>query len=184
MRPDWLTPPNLLSFARILMTPVIGWTIVERNWALALPLLFFTGISDAIDGLLARRFGWQSELGAKLDPIADKLLLACVYVALGYAGELPWWLVALVFSRDLLILLFAVYALARTRIRSFPPSVWGKLSTAFQMLLAGACTLRRALPEHALASWVEPIQWVAAALTVWSALHYGWRAAVLLRKPD
>ncbi len=111
---DWYTVPNLLTFARIFMTPWIGWAIVERNWSWALPMLFYTGMSDAVDGWLARTLKQQTALGAKLDPIADKLLLACVYLALGWCGELPWWLVGLVFARDLGILALAWYALRYT----------------------------------------------------------------------
>jgi cardiolipin synthase len=154
------------------MTPFIGWTIVERNWNLALPMLFYTGMSDAVDGWLARTLKQQTALGAKLDPIADKLLLACVYLALGWCGELPWWLIALVFTRDLMILAMAGYAMRFTAIHEFAPSIWGKISTFCQLMLAGNCTLRRAWPDSWLASLVPLFFYLTVVFTLVSGIHY------------
>jgi cardiolipin synthase len=177
-----LTLPNLLSGARLLIAPWVAWTIYARQWSLALTLLFFTGLSDAIDGFLARRFHQHSELGAKLDPLADKALLVSVYIALGAAGELPWWLVILVFARDLLILAMAGYALLRTSIRHFPPSRWGKISTFCQLMLAGSCTLRRAWPDSPLSALVPLLFTLTVIFTVVSWLHYTWTGFSLLRR--
>lgn len=164
------------------MTPVIAWTIVERNWPLALPLLFYTGMSDAVDGWLARRLRQQTALGEKLDPIADKFLLACVYISLGWCGELPWWIVVLVFARDLLILSMAAYALRFTNIRSFPPSIWGKISTFCQLMLAGSSTLRRAWPDSWLASLVPVFFTLTVVFTIASGAHYFWTGLRLMRR--
>lgn len=178
------TIPNLLTFGRIAATPLIGWAIYQRNWNLALPLLFFTGMSDAVDGFLARRFHQSSALGAKLDPLADKMLVACVFIALGWSGELPWWVVGLVFGRDLMILAMSAYGWARTSVREFPPSVWGKISTFSQLMLAGNCTLRRAWPDSWLAQLVPLFLVLTVIFTIVSGVHYLWTGWRMLRHPS
>src|ERR1700719_3742494 len=98
-----LSIPNLITLARILSVPVMVWAIVT-GWMLAAFLLFLAaGVSDAIDGYLAKRFGMTSELGAYLDPLADKALIVSIYVTLGISGDMPRWLVILVVSRDIMI---------------------------------------------------------------------------------
>lgn len=168
----WATVPNFLTIGRMALTPYIGYVIAVRNFDVALPTLFVAGMSDAVDGWLARRFHWQSRLGLFLDPIADKLLLFTVYPALGIAGELPWWLVALVLGRDLLILAAAAVAMARGWAREFPPTIWGKASTFFQLSLAGWSVLRHVWPV--LVPW--PVWEVffagTVALTIWSGVDY------------
>ena len=84
----------------------------------------------------ARKMGESSRTGAYLDPIADKILFSVIYFSLALAHAIPWWMVAMVFGRDLLILAMAAYGLLFTSIRKFPPSVWGKLSTFFQISAA------------------------------------------------
>ena len=118
------------------MVPVIAFRILNGDFRTALVLTFLAGITDVIDGFLARHYHWASRLGAWLDPLADKGLLVTLFLTLGWIGAFPWWLVALVFARDAIILLMAGVAFAFTSIRDFPPSVWGKLSTFVQL---GAC---------------------------------------------
>jgi cardiolipin synthase len=177
----WWTPPNLLSFLRILLTPWIARELLALNYPTALGLLFVSGISDAIDGWLARRCGWESRLGALLDPLADKLQIVTAYSCFGVTGALPWWLVALVFARDLLILAFAAVALAFTTLRSFPPSPWGKLSTFFQLALGGSIVLAAVLPFLPFLLLRDALFWLTVPATIWSGLHYAWTAARLLR---
>src|SRR5579883_2909018 len=109
-----------------------------RRTPRALALFAAAAVTDALDGALARRFGWTSTAGAYLDPIADKALLSGLYLTLAVTGDIPWWLVGLIFGRDLLILAAAGLALLFTRLRAFPPSLWGKVSTIFQVLTAVA----------------------------------------------
>ena len=183
---EWLLPPNLLTFARIAVTPYIGWSIARGEVRSAFPIIIAAGFSDALDGYLARRFNWGSALGEKLDPIADKFILAVAYVALWRAGIFPGWLTALVIGRDIAILVFAALALALTDIRRLPPSLWGKLSTIFQMSLAGFAILGAAFPDSTLG---HPALWfftpvlmpVTAFATIWSGLHYAWTGLRQLR---
>ena len=95
--------PNLITLARILLVPVVVWAIASGEMYFAFLLFLAAGISDAVDGFLAKRFGMKTELGAYLDPLADKVLIVSIYVALGITGVIPLWLVILVVSRDFMI---------------------------------------------------------------------------------
>ena len=95
--------PNLITLARILLVPVVVWAIATGQMQLAFLLFLAAGISDAVDGFLAKRFGMTTELGAYLDPLADKALIVSIYVTLGITGVIPLWLVILVVSRDIMI---------------------------------------------------------------------------------
>lgn len=176
----WL--PNALTAARIVLTPPVGYFLARDDARTALPLLAAAALSDAADGWLARRLKAQTALGAYLDPIADKLLAATVFAGLAAGGRLPWWLAALVLGRDALILLFAAWALRFTRLRRFPPSVWGKASTAVQFSLAVACVLGMAAPSRWLEAAVQVLIPAAALATACSGLHYGWTAVRMLRE--
>jgi hypothetical protein len=96
--------PNALTLARIILVPLIVWLIITHEMAAAFVLFVLAGLSDAADGYLAKRFGWHTELGAYLDPIADKVLLVSIYLTLGFTNHLPVWLVIAVVSRDILII--------------------------------------------------------------------------------
>ena len=122
-----------------------------------------------IDGWLARRFHWESKLGAILDPLADKLLLVCMFLALGLDGSIPWWLVSIVIGRDLLLLLGA--ACLYRRIKSFPPSKAGKLSTIIQGITVLVVLFH---------IWPWPFFVATAAITVVSGAHYFYRTFKVL----
>ena len=95
--------PNLITLARILLVPVVVWAITSGAMKTAFLLFLAAGVSDAVDGFLAKRFGMQTELGAYLDPLADKAMIVSIYVALGFVNVIPRWLVILVVSRDIMI---------------------------------------------------------------------------------
>lgn len=177
----WLTLPNLFTLARLLLAPVIVSAILHRRAFAALCIFAVAAATDVIDGYLARHLGAATAAGAFLDPIANKLLLTGVYLALALAGSVPWWLVAVIFARDLLILASAAVALLATKLRAFPPSIWGKASTFFQILTAVAFLGRDAFASPLLAASCAALVWPTLALTVWSGIHYGWRGARLLR---
>jgi cardiolipin synthase len=176
-----LKPPNLLTLARLLAAPLVAGCIVHEAYGLALVLLAVAGFTDALDGLLARRFGWSTQLGAYIDPIADKILLVTVYVSLGMAGLIPPWLVIVVLGRDLLILMVAAGALLGTQYRGFEPSVWGKLSTLVQILTGVMVLGSRVFPWPMLTLWAGNLPVITAIVTAWSGLHYAWRFAQTLR---
>lgn len=170
-----VTLPNFITTCRIALTPFVVLSILAGNCRRALLLCAVAGCSDGLDGFLARRFDWKSRLGAYLDPIADKLLLTSVYVSLGLAAMVPWWVVWLVVGRDVFILSMVVLAFAFTRYRDFPPSIAGKISTAIQIVAAlwVLATCDRAAPL---------VVWTIAAVTTCSGIDYGVRGAFMLRK--
>jgi len=170
--------PNLFTLARLVLAPFVAADILHNRYGGAIILLFAAGFTDVIDGFLARRLKESTPVGAYFDPIADKVLLSVIYISLGLGGAIPWWMVAVVFGRDVLILAMAVYGLLFTTIRKFPPSVWGKISTFFQIAAAlvvmGARAGIRAPVTLALCLMVVG--------TIVSGVHYVWRAVVLLRQ--
>lgn len=176
----WLNLPNALTFSRLVLAPFAVRALVAGEYRRALALFFVAACTDGIDGYLARKLNARTRVGAYLDPIADKVLLTATYLALGLAGQAPWWMVGLVFGRDLLILLMAAAALLFTRHRDFPPSAWGKLSTFLQILAASAIVISLAFPDLGLAGIAHALLWPMAAGTAWSGIvyiHRGWQLA-------
>lgn len=100
--------PNLLTILRILLVVPFALCMMQRDFTAALIILFIAGFTDALDGFLARYFQWRTLFGSIADPVADKILLVTAYVALGLVDQMPWWLVAVVVGRDLLIFFFAI----------------------------------------------------------------------------
>ena len=150
--------PNLITLARILSVPVMVWSIMN-GWMLAAFLLFLAaGVSDAIDGYLAKRFGMTSELGAYLDPLADKALIVSIYVTLGVSGEIPRWLVILVVSRDIMIVGAVLLAWLVGKPLPMKPLLVSKLNTAAQLVFA--CVVLATLGLRFEADWL-----VAAAMS-------------------
>jgi cardiolipin synthase len=170
--------PNLFTLARLVLAPFVASDILHDRYGRAIILLFAAGFTDVIDGFLARRFQISTRVGAYFDPIADKILLSVIYVSLGLAAALPWWMVAVVFGRDVLILAMAGYGLLFTALRQFPPSVWGKISTFFQIAAA-------LVVMGARAGIPAPVTLALALMlvaTVASGLHYVWRGMGMLSK--
>jgi cardiolipin synthase len=137
-----LTLPNVITLFRLILVPLAVWLILDARFWLAFWVFLAAGVSDAIDGWIARRFDLRSELGALLDPLADKALLMSVYVTLGAIRALPLWLVILVVARDVMImggfLLLGVLGHAPT----VRPLAVSKLNTALQIVLAAATLVR------------------------------------------
>jgi cardiolipin synthase len=172
-----LTVPNLITLLRLLFAPLVAADILDGYNRRAIALFLVAGLTDVLDGLLARKTGESTQTGAYLDPIADKILLSAIYIALGIAHAIPWWMVAVVFGRDVLILGMAAYGLLFTSIRKFPPSVWGKLSTFFQISAALMVMCSRA----GFPAPVTLAVWLMVGATAWSGIHYAWRGVNLLR---
>lgn len=125
--------PNVISALRIVAVAPTVWALLEERYALALVLFTVAGASDGLDGFLAKRFDWRSRLGAILDPLADKLLMAASYVALGVLGWLPLWLVVSVLLRDLVIIGGAVLYHLRVERLEIAPTPVSKLNTLAQI---------------------------------------------------
>jgi cardiolipin synthase len=162
--------PNLLTAARLLAAPYILYLLWTGGYRTAIVWFAIASCTDVLDGFLARRFHAGSRLGALLDPIADKVLLSGSFLTLGLKGIIPLWLMALVMGRDLMILGFAVLALARKIRRDFPPSVWGKACTAAQIAYVLFAVGHEASLTPLAVAMV--LGWIAAALTIWSGIDY------------
>lgn len=169
---SWLNLPNSLTLLRLALTPFAAAAISTAEYRRALGFLIAAGVTDMLDGFLARRFRWQTRTGAYLDPIADKLLLTATYVALAFSGAIPVWIAGLVLGRDVLILAMAGAALAFTNYREFPPSRWGKMSTAFQVAAAATTVVCLSFPSPALATASKVLLYLAAFWTAWSGVDY------------
>lgn len=173
-----LNLPNLFTLARLVLAPFIASDILHGHYGRAIIVLFAAGFTDVIDGYLARRTKTTTPAGAYFDPIADKILLSVIYISLGLARAMPWWMVAVVFGRDVLILAMAAYGLLFTSLRKFPPSVWGKISTFFQIAAA-----LMVMGAHAgIPAPVTLALCLMLLATIVSGLHYIWRAVGMLRK--
>lgn len=173
---DSLNLPNLFTFLRIVLAPFVIQSILAGQHIRALLLLVAAALTDVFDGALARGLGSTTNTGAYLDPVADKILLSGVYLAMAAARIVPWWFVALIFGRDLFILAGAGVSFLFLGRRKFPPSVWGKLCTFFQAGTAVVWMARNAAPSPTLNQLAGALLWPTAAATVWSGLHYAWRA--------
>jgi cardiolipin synthase len=167
-----LTVPNQLTFLRLAFLPVFIIAIKYDHYLIALGILVAAGLSDGLDGLLARSLNQRTPLGAYLDPIADKLLLSSSYVVLALKGKIGWWLAILVLGRDVLLLVACATILLTVGYRPFPPSIWGKAATAFEILLIVMVLVLTFWNNHLL--WVARMAcaYCVAALVVISGLHY------------
>ncbi len=126
--------PNIISIFRIILVLPIAYLLLNEAWVQALALIFIAGISDALDGFLARTFHWQSELGSILDPIADKLLLVIIFVTLAYRDVIPNWLAFIVIARDVVILGGAISYQWLTQDLKIEPLLSSKINTALQII--------------------------------------------------
>ena len=128
--------PNIITLGRILLVPVVVWAIASGQMAIAFAVFIVAGVSDAVDGFLAKRFHMTSELGALLDPLADKALLVSIYVALGIWGAIPRWIVILVVSRDIMIVSAVIVSWLFGKPIPMKPLMVSKLNTVAQVAFA------------------------------------------------
>src|SRR5579864_3665370 len=131
-----LSIPNIITLGRIILVPVIVWAIASNQMEIAFAIFVVAGVSDAVDGFLAKRFNMASELGALLDPLADKALLVSIYVALGIWGAVPRWIVILIVSRDFMIVAAVIVSWLFDKPVPMKPLMVSKLNTAAQVALA------------------------------------------------
>jgi cardiolipin synthase len=173
-----LTLANRLTILRILMTPVIIVLLLYRQLGAALALFVLAGITDGLDGFVARSRGQRTNLGMVLDPVADKLLLMSAVIVLSVLKELPRWFAIIVVSRDVILIggAFILYMFVG-RI-SLPPSWLGKLTTGFQILTVLLAMLDNFVPSFRCV--VLPVAVLALACTIGSGLQYVYRGSRLL----
>jgi cardiolipin synthase len=176
------TTPNLLTLLRICLAPFLVAAILENRYALGLSLFVAAGLTDALDGLLARLLKQRSQLGEYLDPVADKLLLSTLFLVLMHQGLIPMRVTVLVFGRDLGILIVSAILYAATGRREFSPSLLGKANTLVQVATVAAVLLNATLLQRMVTlHWVTVCEtwmlWATMALTVASGLQYAWTSA-------
>ncbi len=176
-----LYAPNQLTLLRLVFIAPVILLILYGHFRSAFILVLIAGLTDGLDGLLARKLGQQTTLGGYLDPIADKLLLTSSFVALGVSRQIPLWLVILVLSRDVIILATVPVMILTTPLRSFPPSLYGKANTAAQIGTVLLTLLSLAHPTEALRRLALSGVYCTAAFTVLSGLHYAVTTAARLR---
>jgi cardiolipin synthase len=168
------TAPNLLTLLRICLAPFLVAAILEGNFKLSFVLFLVAGLTDALDGALARWLKQRSMLGHYLDPVADKLLLSTIFLVLMHEKLIPTTVTVLVFGRDVGILLVAAILYAAVGRREFKPSIFGKANTIAQVCAVAAVLLH----QLTSAAWVVLFRTLALdatiALTVVSGLHYAW----------
>ena len=166
--------PNLLTLLRICLMPLLVSAILENRYGLSFGLFVAAGLTDALDGALARWLKQRTVLGQYLDPVADKLLLSTLFLVLTHKSLIPVTITALVFGRDVGILLVAALLYAAVGRREFNPSLFGKLNTVAQVTAVAVVLLHQIYD----ARWVVDLQKVALyatmVLTVASGLHYSW----------
>lgn len=170
-----LTIPNLLSIARMGLVPLFIIAIVDGHALQALVIFVVAGVTDALDGLIARFFGQQSTLGAYLDPAADKLLLTAAYLALALPGtsltmKIPVWVTVLVIARDVVIVIMSLVLYLASGIKSFSPTWISKLTTAVQIITVAVVLLAGVSSTLEIPSLIAI--YLTAALTIASGLNY------------
>lgn len=170
MRPE-LNLPNLITLARLLCVPFAVWLIVDGSYGAAFWVCVGAGVSDALDGYIAKRFDRRTRLGALLDPVADKALLAGVYLSLGVAGVLPAWLVVLVVLRDSLIVAGFLSIHATAAPKQVQPLFISKINTAVQIALVVFVLARLGLGADGGVVMAVLIA-AAGVTTVWSGMSY------------
>lgn len=165
--------PNIISLLRMLLVPPLAWLLWQGEYGFALLLFAIAGITDALDGYLAKRYHWSSRLGSILDPLADKLLLVTAYLTLGWLGEIPIWLVVLVVSRDLVIVAGATIYHYKVGRYDLVPTILSKLNTLAQILLILAVLLTKSLLP--LPHWIiSGFAYTVLITTLLSGVGYVW----------
>ncbi len=166
-----LNIPNFITVGRVILVPVVFWLLVSGRVQAAFYTFVLAGISDAVDGYLAKRFGWTTELGAYLDPLADKLLLVSIFVAMGVMGEMPSWLVIGVVTRDIMIIAAVMVSWLMDNPVRIRPLAVSKANTAAQLVLASTALADVGF-DLGLGTLRSILVWTTAVLTLASLAAY------------
>ena len=162
--------PNAITSTRILCVPCLIWMLFHQQFERSLVLIFVMGLSDGLDGFLARRYGWKTTLGAYLDPLADKVMLLSAFIAFVALGWVPWWLAAVIVARDVILLVGAAYYHLVTRQLKMEPLASSKINTCAQIILAVSLIYAQVWPLHA--QILNALMTVVVCTTVASGVQY------------
>ncbi len=173
--------PNIITIARIVAILPLAWLMWHKDYKAALLIAFLAGLSDGLDGFLAKRYGWQGWLGGILDPLADKFLMFCCYTIFALQGIIPLWLFILVISRDVVIVAGASYYHFKIgKIEKATPTLISKLNTVMQILLILVLLLSYSDLIN-LFSIHQALILTVGLLTLTSGLHYVWMGIIMAR---
>lgn len=162
--------PNLISILRIILVIPIAYFLWKQNYLTALLLFLFGGLSDGLDGFLARRYKWETEIGVILDPMGDKLMMLTAYLLLGWHNLLPWWLVSLVLFRDFIIILGTLLYRKFIGDAKLNPLYISKLNTVLQILLVLVIMFSQVIELNQLI--IDSVLWLVVATTLMSGYAY------------
>jgi cardiolipin synthase len=170
-----LTVATQITLLRLVLVPFVAMSILYHRYGLALIIFLISGISDLIDGVIARKFGQKTKLGALLDPMADKLLLSTSFVLLTLPASqlnvpIPLWLTVMVFGRDIMIVVGAVAIALITGFTRFDPTIYGKASTLVQIVTVLSVLIVNYLGADKI--YVQWLFYLTFALTLFSGVHY------------
>jgi cardiolipin synthase (CMP-forming) len=173
-----VTVANILTIIRIILIPFFLLAMIYGHYVFGVIVFVTAGVTDGLDGFVARFYHQKTSIGAILDPMADKLMLTTVYVVLalpniGLPYSIPMWVPVLTISRDVIIVLFALLLNLFLDVSRFPPSWAGKCTTFFQIVYAAAALIKNAFGFPGMVAGA--LMWAVAVFTVFSGLHYLWR---------
>ncbi len=171
-----VTVPNVLSLFRLILIPVFLWLLILGDYGWALLVLVVSGLTDFVDGYIARHFNQISRLGQVLDPAADRLFIFSTLIGLAWQHIIPWWLVAVIIARDVLLLVLG-FVLANHGYGPLPVHHLGKMGTFALLAAMPLLVVGEAFPDAAPVS--DPIAWAGA---LWGAFLYWWAGVVYLRQ--
>jgi len=176
--------PNIITIARIVAILPLAWLMWHKDYKSALVIAFLAGLSDGLDGYLAKKYGWQGWLGGILDPLADKFLMFCCYTIFALQGIIPLWLFVMVILRDVVIVSGAsFYHFKIGKIEKATPTLVSKLNTVMQIMLILVLLL-------SYSQWVnlfsihQPLIVLVGLLTLISGLHYVWMGLSMAKKQN
>ena len=184
MKSQFWTAPNQLTLLRLIFIPFVIMNVLDDNWRWALGLLVLAGLSDALDGWLARVLDQRTMLGQYLDPIADKLLLSSLFLVLAIAHKIPWKYTVLVLSRDVCILATAMALYATVGFRDFRPSIFGKINTVCQIGAIFFVVLAQVVATPPVAFLERLFLYATFVFTLASGVHYVLLTGSRLRQPN
>jgi len=172
LKNQFWTAPNQLTLLRLLFVPFVMMNVLDNHFGWALGLFVDAGLSDALDGTLARWLHQRTVLGEYLDPIADKLLLSTLFLTLSFQHLIPWRYTVLVFSRDLSIVAIAGVLYVTVGIRNFRPSIFGKMNTFAQIAAVFFVLLAQVIDSDFVRRGAKVFLYATFAFTIVSAVHY------------